>query len=63
MALVEEEPIFQEQNLVDTGAEGYVSITKKENKSLLEGMEVITQAYLDALEKSGSSNSSESTEE
>ena len=63
VALVKEEPIFQAQNLVDTGAEGYVSITKKENKSLLEGMEVITQAYLDALEKSGSSASSESTEE
>ncbi len=46
----EEDGIFQAQSLTDTGAEGYVAITKKENKGLLEGMEIITQAYLDMLE-------------
>ncbi len=63
VAMVEEEQIFQAQNLIDTGAEGFVAITKKENKSLLEGMEAISQAYLDALERNDSSASTESAAE
>ncbi len=49
--MVEDEQIFQAQNLIDTDAEGFVAITKKENKGLLEGMEAVTQAYLDALDQ------------
>ncbi len=55
VAMIEDEEIFQAQSLIDTDQEGFVAITKKENKGLLEGMEVLTQAYLDALEKNDSS--------
>lgn len=51
VSMVEDEQIFQAQNLIDTDAEGFVAITKKENKGLLEGMEAVTQAYLDALDQ------------
>lgn len=49
-----EDGVFQAQSLTDTGSEGYVAITKKENKVLLDGMETITQAYLDMLENANS---------
>ncbi len=51
VSMIEDEEIFQAQTLTDTDPEGFVAITKKENKGLLEGMEALTQAYLDALEK------------
>ncbi len=51
VSMIEEEEIFQAQTLIDTEPEGFVAITKKENKGLLEGMEAITQSYLDALEQ------------
>ncbi len=42
---------LQAQNLTDAGSEGFVAITAKENQKLLEGMEAISQAYLDAIQK------------
>lgn len=54
--------LFQAQNLTDAGAEGFVAITNKDNKTLLEGMEAISQAYLDAIQQNSTSETSQTTD-
>lgn len=47
--MIKANEIFQAQNLTDAETEDYVIATAKANQGLLEGMEMVEEAYLDIL--------------
>lgn len=49
--LIQSEGIFQAQNLTDVDSDGFVIATAKNNKNLLENAEIMSQAYLDAIDQ------------